>query len=409
MATGVPRRTRPCLILHGDVNALSIARSLGRLGVPVHVLNDPDAPACRSRYVEPLSVPLRGREREEAWADYLLGPESEAVHDSVLLAASDTGLRILAAHREALSQRYRLDLADPAAVLTMLDKRASLEVARKSGVGYPEFWIVGDADEVRSVADDLRYPVVLKPVDTARFVQLSGHKILVAEDRDELVRAARAVADTGLEFIIVELIPGPDDLLCSYYTYLDERGEPEFHFTKRVIRRFPSCEGPGVYHSVDWIPEVAEAGLAVLQAAGVRGLANVEFKRDLRDDQLKFIESNVRFTAGNPLLVAAGLDLGVYVYDRVTEGVTEPVGPIRQGLHLWHPVLDARAMLELRSRHEITVPQWLRSVAHRQVLPWFAPDDPGPSLAKARSSLTAAWQAWRRPDRPLAPGIIRQS
>lgn len=384
------RRQRPCTIVHGDVNALSIARSLGRAGVPVYALNDPDAPVCRSRYVQPLSAPLDGRDREEAWAEWLLGPESEEIHDSVLLAASDAALRILAAHREELSQRYRLDLADQAAQLTMLDKHASLEVARKSGIGYPEFWDAHDADDVRSLAQHVRYPVVVKPVDTARFVELSGHKLLVAEDRAELEQAARTVADTGLEFIVVELIPGPDDLLCSYYTYLDEDGAPQFHFTKRVIRRFPALEGPAVYHVVDRVPEAAEAGLAVLQAAGVRGLGHVEFKLDTRDGQLKFIESNVRFTAGNPLLVAAGLDLARYVYDRVNGDTPEPFAPVRQGLHLWHPVLDARAMLELRARDEITVSSWLRSVAHRQVLPWFAADDPGPSLAKARTALAGA-------------------
>jgi predicted ATP-grasp superfamily ATP-dependent carboligase len=375
----------PCVILHGDVNALSIARSLGRRRLRVFALNDADAPVCASRYVTPIDVPLRGRDREAVWTEYLLGPESDSIRGAVLLAASDLALRILAAHRGALAERFRLDLADPDAQRTMLDKRASLEVARRAGIDHPRFWTVGE-EEIDAIVDELPYPVVVKPVDTARFVELTGRKLLVVDNRKELEQGIRSVTGTGLEFVIVELIPGPDDLLCSYYPYLDEDGAPQFHFTKRVIRRFPVLDGPAVYHVTDWIPEAAEAGLRVLQEAGVRGLGHVEFKRDERDGQLKFIESNVRFTAGNPLLVSAGLDLGSYVYDRVTSGVTEPFGPVRQGLHLWHPVLDAREMLELRTRGDITVAEWLRSVAHRQVLPWFSTDDPGPSFAKARST-----------------------
>lgn len=376
------------MLLHGDVNALTVARSLGRLGVPVYALNDANAPVTRSRFVTPIVLDQAGQSREESWAAYLLGPESDHLRGAVLLACSDIALRILAAHRDALATRYLLDLADPAVQVNMLDKRASLEVARRAGIGYPQFWVVSGTCDVEALAADLPFPVLVKPVDTFRFFELTGHKILVVDGPDELMEGVRAVAEAGLEFVIVELIPGGDDLLCSYYTYLDEDGDPQFHFTKRVIRRFPSREGPAVHHAVDWIPDAAREGLQFLQAAGVRGIGHVEFKRDPRDGRLKFIESNVRFTAGNGLLAASGIDLAVYVYDRATGGPHHVLEQTRDGLHLLHPALDVRAMLELRARGEVTVASWLRSLAHPQVLAWFAGDDLGPSVLKWRAGLT---------------------
>jgi D-aspartate ligase len=377
----------PCVVIHGDVNALSVARSLGRAGIRVYAINDADSPVCMSRYVIPIVIPVRGRDREEVWAEYLLGPDGAHLFGSVLLACSDPALRMLALHREELARHYLLDLADPDVQLAMLDKRASLEVARDAGVGHPKFWVVKGPGAV-DLPSEMSFPALVKPVDTYRFLELTGHKILVVEDRQKLEAAMRVVVDAGLEFVIVELIPGPDDLLCSYYTYLDEQGEPEFHFTKRVIRRYPHREGPAVYHVVDWVPDAARAGLQFLQAAGVRGLGMLEFKLDVRDGQLKFIESNLRFTAANNLLEAAGIDLGLYVYDRVTTGHSSEVTTVAEGLHLWHPVLDLRAMIELRARGEITPAEWLRSVAHRQVLPYFAAGDLGPSVAKAKRELS---------------------
>lgn len=382
-----PVERPPCIVVHGDVNALSVARSLGRSGVRVYAINDLDSPVCRSRFVTPIEVPVVSRDREHAWADYLLGPQSAYLHGSVLLACSDAALRLLARHRDELARRYLLDLAIPEVQLAMLDKRRSLEVARDAGIGHPRFWTIGGpgCDEL---PEDMCFPVLVKPVDTFEFLELTGHKMIVVHRPEELAGAMSHVAGTGLEFVIVELVPGPDDLLCSYYTYLDEAGEPEFHFTKRVIRRYPHREGPAVYHVVEWVPDAARDGLRFLREAGVRGLGMLEFKRDPRDDRLKFIESNLRFTAANNLLEAAGLDLGRYVYERVTTGRAREVESVREQLHLWHPVLDLRAMLELRGRHELSVIEWLRSVGHPQVLPYFARDDLGPSMGKARREIS---------------------
>ena len=388
-------RRQACVVVHGGVNALSIVRSLGRLGVPVYTLNDANSPVLQSRYATPIVVPLRGAQREDAWAKYLLGPDAEYLSGSLLLACGDPALRMIAQHRAELARRFQLELGDPEVQLAMLDKHQSLEIASEAGVGHPRFWSVRELGDLDARAADLPFPLLVKPVDTFRYAELTGHKMAVAENRSDLQRAIDAVGDTGLDFVLVEIIPGPDDLLCSYYTYLNENGEPELQFTKRVIRRYPRLEGPACYHVTDWVPDAADSGLRFLQHAGVRGLGVVEFKRDVHDGQLKFIECNPRFSAANNLVAAAGIDLGLYVYDRMTD-TASPLGDFRQGLHLWHPVFDFRAMLQLRQRGEITLGGWVRGVAHTQVLPWFARDDLGPSLHVLRGGLGAGTRALQR-------------
>src|SRR5205823_8370112 len=134
-----------------------------------------------------------------------------------------------------------------------------------------------------------------------------GHKLFIVENSfDELKEKVRLVHSLGLEIIVMEMIPGPDDLLSSYYTYISGDGRELFHFTKRILRRYPLNRGNACHHITEWLPETAKMGHEFFSAIGLRGLGNVEFKRDPRDGRLKLIEINARFTAAHQLLVSAG-------------------------------------------------------------------------------------------------------
>ena len=201
-----------------------------------------------------------------------------------------------------------------------------------------------------------------------------------------------------LEVVLLEEIPGPDDRLCSYYTYMDENGDPLADFTKRIIRRYPENRGLACYHVTDWNPKVRDLGLRLFHHVGLQGVGNVEFKLDHRDGLLKVIECNARFTAGNPVLAASGYDLALFVYNRLA-GVPQPQlkgKKYTEGLHLWFPRQDAHAFLELRAKGRLTLPGWLRSLCHRQVVPFFSWDDPGPFLFETARLLGSAGRAGRR-------------
>ena len=183
------------------------------------------------------------------------------------------------------------------------------------------------------------------------------------------------------------MIPGPDDRLCSYYTYLDEDSRPLFHFTKRIIRRYPALRGTACYHVTDWIPEAVEQANRLFRYSGLRGLANAEFKRDGRDGRLKLIECNARFTAANCLVARSGFDLAAFVYNRLTGRAQAPLERYTLGLRLWDPVRDFQSFLELRRSGDLTFGRWLSSVLHRQTFPYFDRTDPLPSLARLTKPL----------------------
>lgn len=368
----------PAILLGGSANALSIARTLGRSGVNVYAINHELSPIRHSRFIRWIPMPHEATSRD--WLEYLLGPRSDPLRGSVLIAGSDAGVELLARHRGVLLERFLLDDSNPQAQLCMLDKLCTYEAAVAAGVPTPRFWPVGPTSDLEAMRPELVYPLIVKPRRPEAFVAEFGLKYFLATSFEEVTIGVNKAADAGIDVLLMEMIPGPDDRLCSYYTYLDESGEPQFDFTKRIIRRYPVNMGIATYHVTDHVPELRELALAIFKQVGLRGLANVEFKLDGRDSSLKLIECNARFTASTQLLANCGFDLGRWVYDRITGRQCAPLGGYPAGVHLWSPVDDVRAFLALRSRGELTPRAWLASLLHRQGFPYMDWGDPGPSF-----------------------------
>lgn len=379
-AAGLASSRPPTILLGGGANAVSVARSLGRSGVPVYVLDDPGSLARHSRFCRRLDV----AEDSEAWADYLLGPASNPLRGAVLLACCDAGIELLAARRGALSERYLLDDSNPVAQLQMLNKLETYRAAAAADVPTPRFWLYapGSGGGLDAIAREAEFPLIVKPRLSHLFEALTGRKLLVVHQPEELAAAVAAVAETGTDSLVLELIPGSDDRLCSYYTYLDEQSRPMFRFTKRIIRRYPPLEGGASYHVTDDVPEAAELGERLFRHVGLRGLANVEFKRDVRDGRLKVIECNARFTAGNPLVARSGIDLAQFVYNRLTGGPLPATDRFTVGMRLWDPIRDFQSYRASRRAGGPSFPAWLASVCHRQSFPFFEWSDPMPALVR---------------------------
>ncbi|MGD9528166.1 hypothetical protein [Pseudonocardia sp.] len=375
----------PVIVAGGAANAVFIARSLGALGVRVYGLGVHMA-AAASRFLTSLRVPEHG-EPEERWAEFLLGPRAAGLHGAVLLAGSDVGITVIARHRAELGERYGLDISDVDAQLSLLDKLSTYRHATAADVPTPRYWTVDDPADLERQRAEYVYPLIVKPLLSHRYQAKlpAWGKFRVAQDWAELRRVHREVTEAGLAVMLTERIPGPDTLLCSYNTYLDASGSPMFDFTKRTLRRYPPGMGLGSHHLSDWNPEVKEVALRLFKHVGLVGVANAEFKRDVRDGGLKLIESNARFTDAAALWGAAGFDMARHVYFQVLGEPYPLPATYEPGQRMVYPFNDWRSYRILRARGELTLGEWLRDMAHPQVWPFFRWDDPGPAFAKARS------------------------
>lgn len=373
-------RPPPVVLLGGERIAVSAARSLAQLGAPVYALGDRRDPIRFSRACERfVEVGSKGQvlDRYRAWL------ERSAPGGAVILPCDDEGIELIARHGHELRDRgLRPIEGDGAVMLAMLDKERTVRLAREAGVPAPRTACPSSVAEIAAIAAGLTYPCALKPISSHRFAAHFGvlKKVVIVAGPDELVREHGRLLELGLQMQITEVIPGGDDSFASFYSYIDEHGEPLFELTKSKLRGWPIGFGLTTYHITSWEPEVAALGRRFFRHAGLRGVGNVEFKHDARSGEWKIIECNHRFTAANDLIRHAGVDIPRLAYERAAGLPVSPVGPYRTGVRMWHPIEDVRALSQYRRAGELTTRRWLRSLMHRQHFPMWRAGDPAPTL-----------------------------
>ncbi|MEA2398124.1 MAG: D-aspartate ligase [Thermoleophilaceae bacterium] len=378
----------PAVLLGGEAIAVSACRSLGESGVRVHALGDRRDPVRRSRWCgEFVAV----GSKEGAVERYLEWLETRGPRGAAILPCDDYGVEMIARNRARLEDWGYLPVeGDDEVMLAMLDKERTYEMARKVGVATPRTATVRTAQEARTAARDFELPVGLKPLQSHLFAEHFPHKLILAHDGAELEEVSSWAFGPGVPMLMTEVVPGPETAICTHFTYLDDAGEPLFNYTKSKIRQWPKRSGLTCYQVSDWQPEVVDVGLRLVQGIGLRGVAVPEFKRDPRDGAWKLIEVNHRFTGSLDLTRHCGIDMALIAYDRLAGRPVRAPSSYRVGVTQWNPIEDVRALLDYRRDGELTVPQWVRSVARRQHFPMMRLDDPMPTVASLGTKLGRA-------------------
>ena len=304
----------------GWVNGLAAIRSLGRAGVRVLALDHrPSALGFRSRYAEPVLTP--DPQDEEAFVSSLEGLELDA--PAPVFATHDEPLNAIARAAGRFGERFLYPFPRWEVLSRIQSKRSQLEAAEAAGVPVPRTAYPGSADEARAAAEELGWPVLVKPSSTEGFKRRFGRQAFRCETAAEV---ERAYADAeAYEPMVQEAIPGGDGELYTLGSYLAEGGEALGLFCGRKLRQTPPGIGTCRVGEAVWVEEVVERGLGLLRALGFHGLSQVEFKRDPRDGAYKLMEVNPRLFQWHGLAAACGVDLPLIAYRDLTG---ERLGPV---------------------------------------------------------------------------------
>ncbi|MEM8563513.1 MAG: hypothetical protein AAGF57_14835 [Pseudomonadota bacterium] len=370
----------PVLLLGGDATTLSLARTYGAMGIEVRAVMEAKASAGKSRYLTEHIVIPDGVDPQEYFATVTLSGGSSRVLGSVIIACGDDGVEFVAKNHADLTRQYLLEKNHPRLQLDLLNKEKTLSLAREAGLAIPSFHSVQSLKDIEQVAANLRFPIMLKPHLTFLLYRLRKQKYLLAANDDELYSSARDLLDNNIEFMLCEMIPGPDSQNCSYYTYRLGDGSEYLSLTKRLLRRRPMNQGAGTYQLTENLPDVAQAGKQFFDYIGYRGFGCIEYKRDIRDGSLRVMECNNRFTAVQEQLASAGANAAILAYADITNQPMQPIIGCRSKVAIWSPINDLNAFREvLRRDPKASWSDWWRSLEHRStVFPFFAWRDPMP-------------------------------
>ncbi len=306
----------------GWVNGLAAIRSLGRAGVPVIAVDHrPSALGFRSRYARPALSPEP--QDEDAFVSFLAGLGEKLEAPAPVFATHDEPLNAIARGAERLGGRFLYPFPPWEVLARIQTKRGQLEAAQAARIPVPRTVHPASAAEARAAADELGYPVLVKPSSTEGFKRRFGRQAFRCETGAD---AERAYADTQpYEPMVQELILGGDGELYTLGSYLAADGEALGLFCGRKLRQTPPGVGTCRVGEAVWVEEVVEQGLTLLRALQLSGLSQVEFKRDPRDGSFRLMEVNPRLWQWHGLASACGVDLPRIAYQDLTGERPEPV------------------------------------------------------------------------------------
>jgi D-aspartate ligase len=297
----------------GWVNGLAAIRSLGRAGIEVLAVDYRQSPlGFRSRYARPLRVPDPADD-EAGFVEAVA-----AAGPGVVFPTHDPPLNALARNAIRL-EGFRFPFPDWSVLESIQDKRHQLESALGAGVDIPETLYPASASEAAGVP----LPVLVKPRHPDGFRRKFGKQAFRVDTKAELERAYADAEPFGP--MVQELIPGGDDELYSFGSYLRADGEALGLFSGRKLKQVPPLIGTCRVGEAVWVQDVVDAGLRLLRGLGFHGISQVEFKRDPRDGRYKLMEVNPRLWQWHGLAAACGVDLPLIAYRDLTGEPVEPV------------------------------------------------------------------------------------
>jgi D-aspartate ligase len=315
------------VVLGGDYQGLGIARSLGRHGVPLCVIDDERSIAGASRFTaHRLRVP------ELRSADATLEALEEArrrfgLEGWVLYPTRDETVAVLAEHRDELAGSFRVPTPSWECVEQAWDKRRTYRLADELGIPIPRTWYPATEADLADV--DTSGPLVVKPAIKEHFFYATGAKGWIVTGRDELLdafRRASSVVGVAGELLVQEMIPGGGVGQRSFCAFFKD-GAAVASMTVTRHRQHPSDLGRSstFVETVD-APELVEPSVRWLSAVGYYGLVEVEYKVDPRDGVPKLLDVNARTWGYHTLGSAAGVD---FPYLLFLDQVGEDVAPVR--------------------------------------------------------------------------------
>ena len=401
------------VLLGSDFKALGVARSLGRRGIPIIVLDNLPRAAWFSRYVSRRlrwHGPLDGR----SLVDFLLEVAlRDHLEQWILFPVQDDAVELVAQNTAALASVYRLATQDWNIIQWVADKRLTYRMAQQVGVPYPTTWYPAGEDDIRTM--DIRFPAIVKPARSIHLQHAVRLKALPAGDPTALVdqyRVARQLISPD-EIMVQEVIPGDGRAQFSVAAYSHE-GRMLLAMTARRRRQYPIEYGLGSsFVEALEVPELFQPTERLLRLLGVSGMVEVEFKRDARDGQYKLLDINVRPWGWHTVCIACGLDFPYIHYcDLLGQ---PPLAAVPTYRHRWIRALTDIPAGWQEARAGVTSPwSYLRSLVGPTVFSVLDVRDPLPvagDFAVAFSRLVRNhYSTGQRPAhaRAVGDGTMRQ-
>lgn len=311
------------LTFAGYYGTLAAARCMGALGAKVTVADSGRlAPAKWSHYVTRREI-IPTIQRPDAFLHWLLqfGKRSPG---HVLYPASDDMAWLIARHQDVLSQHFLLYSPSLTTIRTLLNKQMLAELCKTLGIPTPQSFFPKSNHEVLTLAEELEYPVLIKPL--TQVCMPYNHKGGIIRSAGDLPDAYTkmmrsmqyetgfAQNESGITWpMIQQYFPGAANSIYSLSGFVSEdRMLYDFRAAQKVLQ-YPRKLGIGIcFEEVPVVPELRDRVLELCKRIGYWGLFEVEFIPS--DGEYLLTDFNPRFYSQMSFDIGRGMPLPAFIY-----------------------------------------------------------------------------------------------
>jgi predicted ATP-grasp superfamily ATP-dependent carboligase len=376
--------------------SLGAVRTLGRVGVPVYAITEPGVtPVGASRYCAGRFVwQATARDDPAQLAADLRDVGGLIGRPSVIIPVDDESAVLVAEYAAELSDYFLFRQMRPGLPRQLTSKSGLYELCQEYGVPTPSTLVPASAAEVAAFAATATFPVVVKnarvwdrgrrnAVGATVGASSSGTRVLYRPD--DLLRLVFP-DDQEPGFIIQEYIPAEQSEDWFAHLYCGADSDSTLLFTGLKVRSWPPTAGGTACGYAMSNPALAEMSKRVCQLIGYTGIADLDWRLDLRDGQYKLVDFNPRM--GNQFRLfetEVGIDVVRALHLDLT-GRDVPRGPQvgQRQIVVEHIDIPARiAYRRLGPRATSARPASLmkHQKATSTEFAWLAADDPLPVFA----------------------------
>jgi carbamoylphosphate synthase large subunit len=338
----------PVLVTSGWVRtAYNIVESLGRKGIPVHVVDySPHAMCRRSRWTKSFHLVPNYREEPKAYAQ-AVGEVARTVGARVLIPVLEDVIT-LAAYEAMLPKELAFVHADVGILRLANDKWEVTRVCQRLDVPCAVSFVPASIDDLRCRANELEYPAVIKTR-----IGNAGKGVVIVKNANDLVEQFRKVIDrfsipAGKWPMVQEFLGSDVAGVCMIY----DRGRVVAASAETYLRckegnRFSTS----VYRLSTHDPEGLGNCMKVADALGWHGVLHFDLIRDPKTGVPKITEINPRFWGGLSVAIAAGIDFPYLLYElALTKRISRPPRTYRDGVYARWVLGDLIGILNLAKR-----------------------------------------------------------
>ncbi len=308
------KHTFKAIVLGGHFQGLGAIRALGESGVSVVLMDHEPNISKFSRYVSQYIKSPDLSDREKYLQFLLKSCEKYSLQKAVLFPIDDETVHFLSINHAELSKYFNLWTPAWEFIEPLYHKGIGYKLAEKIGIPIPKTAYPQSIEDVAKW--DGPFPALIKPAIMRSFFKQTGKKVFPAGNMIELQDAYKKAVQIipASEILIQEEIPDVSNNLYSFCPLFDGSSTLARIVAKR-IRQHPMDFGQAsTFAEIVREPELETMGTRYLKSVGYSGLGEVEFIKDPRDGQFKFLEVNPRIWGWHTLAIAAGVNLPYLTY-----------------------------------------------------------------------------------------------